>query len=74
MPEQRSVDRRDFLKSAAVTEAASTEAIKTASTTGQFSALGKMAMFPAFMLVCYIILIVYFSSKGGYKPLVLATA
>ena len=31
-------------------------------------ALGKMAMFPAFMLVCYIGLIFYFKSQGGYKP------
>jgi hypothetical protein len=33
----------------------------------QFSALGKMAMFPAIMLCGYIILIVYFRSRGGYK-------
>ena len=44
------------------------ETIKTATTTGQFSALGKMAMFPAFMLACYIALILYFKGKGGYKP------
>jgi hypothetical protein len=42
--------------------------LKTAKTAGQFSALGKMAMFPAFMLVCYLALIAYFKSKGGYKP------
>lgn len=58
----------DPAKSAAVTEATSTEAIKAASTTGQFSALGKMAMFPGFMLVCYLALILYFRTKGGYKP------
>ena len=27
-----------------------------------------MAMFPAFMLVCYLILIGYFAIRGGYKP------
>lgn len=32
-------------------------------------ALAKMAYFPGFMLVCYIILWFYFKSKGGYKPL-----
>jgi len=30
-------------------------------------ALANMALFPAFMLVCYIILILYFQSRGGYK-------
>ncbi len=30
-------------------------------------ALKDMAIFPTFMLICYIILIVYFKSKGGYK-------
>lgn len=34
-------------------------------------ALAKMTMFPAFMLVCYICLILYFKSKGGYRPKVL---
>ena len=40
--------------------------------TGQFSALGKMAVFPAFMLVCYLALIAYFKTKGGYKPVQLS--
>jgi len=31
-------------------------------------ALGAMALFPVFMLVCYGVLIAYFQSKGGYKP------
>jgi len=56
------------VKSAAITETADAEAIKSATTTGQFSALGKMAIFPAFMLVCYLGLIAYFRSRGGYKP------
>jgi len=30
-------------------------------------ALAKMAVFPAFMLVCYLGLIFYFRSKGGYR-------
>jgi MFS family permease len=31
-------------------------------------ALFDMAIFPTFMLVCYVILILYFQSRGGYKP------
>jgi MFS family permease len=34
-------------------------------------ALAKMTMFPAFMLLCYIGLIFYFKSRGGYKPMVI---
>jgi len=30
-------------------------------------ALLNMAVFPAFMLVCYLILVAYFKSKGGYQ-------
>lgn len=37
-------------------------------------ALAKMCMFPAFMLACYIGLLLYFKSKGGYKPKVLGGA
>ncbi len=32
------------------------------------NALMKVAIFPAIMLVCYLILILYFKAKGGYKP------
>ncbi len=32
-------------------------------------ALATMALFPTFMLVCYLILIFYFKSRGGYKPI-----
>ena len=35
-------------------------------------ALAKMSLFPAFMLVCYIGLMLYFKGKGGYKPKVLS--
>ncbi len=58
----------DPVKSAAVIDDKAKETLKTAATTGQFSALGKMAFFPAFMLAGYIALIVYFKGKGGYKP------
>jgi MFS family permease len=63
----------DPVKSAAVTDATATTAITNATTTGQFSALGKMALFPLFMLACYLALLAYFKSRGGYKPVQLAT-
>ena len=63
----------DPVKSAAVTDAASTTAIATATATGQFSALGKMALFPIFMLACCLALMAYFKSRGGYKPVQLTT-
>jgi MFS family permease len=42
------------------------EALKAAETASQFAALRKMALFPGFMLVCYLTLLAYFKSKGGY--------
>ena len=44
------------------------ESLNTVITTAKQTALAKIAIFPAIMFVCYIILIVYFNSKGGYKP------
>jgi hypothetical protein len=32
------------------------------------NALMTVAIFPAIMLACYLILIFYFKAKGGYKP------
>jgi len=58
----------DPVKSAAVAEESAKEEIASATTTGQFSALGKMAFFPLFMLAGYLALIFYFKTKGGYKP------
>jgi hypothetical protein len=55
-------------KVAALGDEPSKSAVETAITTGKFSALGKMALFPTFMLACYLGLIAYFKSKGGYKP------
>lgn len=37
-------------------------------------ALAKMAIFPAFMCAAYIGLLVFFKSKGGYKPKVIGEA
>jgi MFS family permease len=57
----------DPVKSAAITDEKSQAVIKSAETAGKFSALGKMAMFPAFTLACYLVLMFYFKSRGGYK-------
>jgi hypothetical protein len=61
----------DPIKTAAVTDDASKSAIATATTTGQFSALAKMALFPVFILCCYLGLFLYFKARGGYKPVTL---
>jgi MFS family permease len=61
----------DPAKSATVAEAKGQQAIGTAITTGQFNALGKMALFPIFTLACYLVLMFYFKAKGGYRPVLL---
>lgn len=61
----------DPSKSATVAGANNQEAISAAITTGQFSALGKMALFPLFTLGCYLVLTCYFKFKGGYRPVVM---
>lgn len=58
----------DPVKSAAVLDEKFVAEIKSAESAGKFSALGKMAMFPAFTFACYLALMLYFKSKGGYKP------
>jgi MFS family permease len=60
-------------KVAAMTDAASSKQISDATTAGQFNALAKMALFPLFIFACYVALLLYFKSKGGYKPVQLAT-
>jgi hypothetical protein len=63
----------DPVKSAAVTDAKAQADLQAATTAGKFSALGKMAMFPLFTFACYLALMVYFKSKGGYKPVQLTS-
>ena len=41
--------------------------IATIQNTGKKSALATVAIFPVIMFVCYMILIFYFKSKGGYQ-------
>ena len=57
----------DPVKLAAVTDEKSQAEIKSAETAGKFSALGKMAMFPVFTFACYLALLGYFKTRGGYK-------
>ena len=58
----------DPVKLAAVTDEKAQAEIRSAETAGKFSALGKMAMFPVFTFACYLALLVYFKSRGGYRP------
>lgn len=44
-------------------------AINTAKDRSGQKALADMAIFPAIMLIAYIMIFLYFRSKGGYKPL-----
>lgn len=55
-----------------VTDAAGLAALLDAKKSGSFEALGKMVMFPAFMLACYVVLFLYFRSRGGYTAQSLA--
>jgi MFS family permease len=52
----------------ATTDAETAAKITTARNNANQSALSKIAIFPAFMLVCYLGLIIHFRSRGGYKP------
>jgi hypothetical protein len=48
-----------------------TAELATIQTSTKQHALAYIAILPAIMLVCYLILIAYFKSKGGYKAQVL---
>ncbi len=43
--------------------------IEKLKTDGTQKALSTIIIFPVIMLICYLILIFYFRSKGGYKPI-----
>lgn len=51
----------------ALPEAEKNEVVEIVKSAKQ-GALAKVTAFPAFMLICYLALIGYFKSKGGYKP------
>jgi MFS family permease len=57
----------DPVKSAALTDEKAKQDIATAAAQAKFTALGRMAMFPIFTFICYLLLILYFKSRGGYK-------
>jgi MFS family permease len=42
--------------------------VKESIDKGKQGSLARVALFPVFMLVCYIALIFHFKKKGGYKP------
>ncbi|MFC2157128.1 sugar MFS transporter [Acidobacteriota bacterium] len=44
------------------------EVVESVVASAKKNALMTVAIFPAIMLVCYLILIFYFRAKGGYKP------
>jgi hypothetical protein len=50
------------------------EKVGTIAKHAKQGALAKVTVFPDFMLLCYLGLIVYFRSKGGYKPVNLDAA
>lgn len=47
------------------------EEVKKLSEAGKKEALRAVAIFPAIMLVAYLLLMAYFKAKGGYKPVIL---
>ena len=61
----------DGTKLGALPENESTEIAGIAKSARQGS-LAKVVVFPAFMLACYIGLILWFRSRGGYKPVSLS--
>ncbi|TAE77991.1 MAG: MFS transporter [Verrucomicrobia bacterium] len=63
----QAVDADKVAELAKTDEAAATK-ISEARKSANQSALGRIAMFPIFMLACYIGLILWFKARGGYKP------
>ncbi|MEP0842690.1 MAG: MFS transporter [Phycisphaerae bacterium] len=61
----------DQAKVAALTESEKAT-VKDVQESAKKSALARVAILPVIMLVCYLILIVYFRAQGGYKAEVLA--
>jgi MFS family permease len=44
------------------------EEVKESIQSGKQGSLASVAIFPVFMLACYLALIFYFKGRGGYKP------
>ena len=68
--EYTAVDEDKMQQLPAETAESAGELIKSAKQ----GALAKVTIFPAFMFVCYMILILYFKSKGGYSAVHLTAA
>jgi MFS family permease len=60
-------DAIDPQKAEALTADDAKGALAAANKAGQFDTLAKMALFPGFMLACYVLLWAYFRSQGGYR-------
>lgn len=63
----------DPTKVSAVADAASAKAVAGANLAGQFEALAHIAVLPGLMLMAFVGLFLHFRSRGGYKPVTLAT-
>ncbi len=63
----------DKVAELAKTDKETADKITAARNGANQGALAKIAMFPGFMFFCYIALILYFRSRGGYKPVTLST-
>ena len=57
----------DAEKVAALPEAEKTT-VSESIQEGKQGSLASVAVFPVFMLICYLLLIMYFKNRGGYKP------
>jgi MFS family permease len=64
----------DPAKAEQVTDADGKAALAKAGEAGQFGALARIAMFPGLMLVTYLGMMLYYKSRGGYKPVALDAA
>lgn len=64
----------DKVAELAKTDADTAGKIKAAREGANQGALAKIAMFPGFMLLCYLGLIAFFKARGGYKPVVIGGA
>lgn len=62
----------DPTKVEALTDQAQKDEVKRLSEEGKKEALKAVAIFPAIMLVAYLLLMAYFKARGGYKPVLLA--
>ena len=57
----------DKVAELAKTDKVAADHIKVARQSADQGALSRIAIFPAFMLLCYIGLILWFKARGGYK-------